>query len=114
MTNDDSKKLEGRRISAKEAAEFLGVPYQNISRIDRQGEYIKRYRLGHRTYVYDLDSLHAFLDAKLVRPLARIDRPLQAVKTRRVPISSPEVARTPLREFLRQELHKADPKKKRK
>lgn len=114
MTNDDSRKLDGRRISAKEAAEFLGVPYQNISRIDRQGEYIKRYRLGHKTYVYDLDSLHAFLEAKLVRPHARIDRPLQAAKARRVTISSPEAAKTSLQEFLRQQLREADPKKKRK
>ncbi|MDN8050207.1 hypothetical protein [Burkholderia multivorans] len=67
MTNDDSRKLDGRRINAKEVAEFLGVPYQIISRIDRQGEYIKRYRLGHKTYVYDVDSMHAFLEAKLVR-----------------------------------------------
>ena len=114
MTNDDSRKHDGRRISAKEAAEFLGVPHQSISRIDRQGEYIKRYRLGHKTYVYDLDSLHAFLEAKLVRPQVRIDRPLQATKVRRATTSSPEVARSSLRELLRQELNKIDPKKKRK
>ncbi|MDN7779387.1 MULTISPECIES: helix-turn-helix transcriptional regulator [Burkholderia cepacia complex] len=112
MTNDDSRKLDGRRISAKEAAEFLGVSYQNISRIDRQGEYIKRYRLGHKTYVYDLDSLHAFLEAKLVKPHARIDRHLQAAKARRVTINSPEVTRSPLQEFLREQIRKADPKKK--
>ena len=58
-----------KRISAKEAAEFLGVPYQNISRIDRQGEFIKRYRLGHKTYVYDLESLEVFLEAKRVKPI---------------------------------------------
>ncbi|HDR8928320.1 TPA: helix-turn-helix domain-containing protein [Burkholderia vietnamiensis] len=114
MTNDDSRKLDGRRISAKEAAEFLGVPYQSISRLDRQGEYIKRYRLGHKTYVYDLDSLHAFLEAKLVRPQARTDRPLQASKVRRATIDSPEVASSPLQEFLRQQLREIDPKKKRK
>lgn len=114
MTNDDSRKLDGRRISAKEAAEFLGVPYQSISRIDRQGEYIKRYRLGHKTYVYDLDSLHAFLEAKLVRPQARIDRPLQAAKVKRATINSPEVARSPLQEFLRQQLCETGSKKKRK
>ncbi|WP_159085672.1 hypothetical protein [Burkholderia sp. MSMB0856] len=114
MENDDSKKLDGRRISAKEAAEFLGVPYQSISRIDRQGEYIKRYRLGHKTYVYDLDSLHVFLEAKLVRPPARIDRPLQPVKARRVTISSPEGIGSPLQEFLRQQLNGIGPKKKRK
>ncbi|WP_175984454.1 helix-turn-helix transcriptional regulator [Burkholderia vietnamiensis] len=114
MANDDSRKHDGRRITAKEAAEFLGVPYQSISRIDRQGEYIKRYRLGHKTYVYDLDSLHAFLEAKLIKPPVRTDGPTQAGKVRRVTISSPEVARTPLQEFLRQQLHKDDPKKKRK
>lgn len=114
MANDDSRKSDGRRISAKEAAEFLGVPYQGISRIDRQGEHIKRYRLGHKTYVYDLDSLHAFLEAKLVRPQVRIDRHLQAAKLRRATISSPEVARSPLQEFLRQQLRGTDPKKNRK
>ena len=114
MSNDDSGKLDGRRISAKEAAEFLGVPYQSISRIDRQGEYIKRYRLGHKTYVYDLDSLYAFLEAKLVKPKMRIDRPLQATKVRRATTSSPEVARSSLREFLRQSLNDVGPKKKRK
>jgi len=59
-----------KRVSAKEAAEFLGVPYANISRIDKQGEYIKRYKLGHKTHVYDLESLEAFLEAKRVKPLA--------------------------------------------
>ncbi|WP_155753900.1 helix-turn-helix transcriptional regulator [Burkholderia cepacia] len=114
MANDDSKKLGGRRISAKEAAEFLGVPYQNISRIDRQGEFIKRYRLGHKTYVYDLDSLHAFLEAKLVRPQARIDRSIQVPKVRCTTTRSPEAAASPLQEFLRQKLNEIDPKRKRK
>jgi len=112
MANDDSRKFDGRRISAKEAAAFLGVPYQSISRIDRQGEYIKRYRLGHKTYVYDLDSLRAFLEAKLVRPQMRIDRPLQATKVRRATTSSPELARSSLRELLRQNLSEIGPKKK--
>lgn len=62
--------LGKKRISAKEAAEFLGVPYENISRIDKLGEYIKRYKLGHKTYVYDLESLEAFLEARRVEPIA--------------------------------------------
>ncbi|MFL9918847.1 helix-turn-helix domain-containing protein [Paraburkholderia fungorum] len=63
--------LGKKRVSAKDAAEFLGVPYVTISRIDRRGEFIKRYKLGHKTYVYDLESLEAFLEAKLIRPVSR-------------------------------------------
>lgn len=36
----------GKRVSAKEAAAILGVPYQNISRIDRTCTIIQRFRLG--------------------------------------------------------------------
>jgi hypothetical protein len=62
---------EGKRVSAKEAAAILGVPYASISRIDRGGTHIKRYRLGHKTYVYDLDSLYDFLASCQSKPLQR-------------------------------------------
>ncbi|WP_254213519.1 hypothetical protein [Burkholderia multivorans] len=51
----------GKRVSAKEAAAILGVPYHSISRIDRNCTIIQRFRLGHKTYVYDLDSLYRYL-----------------------------------------------------
>lgn len=92
-----------KRISAKEAAEFLGVPYATISRIDRRGEIIKRYRLGHKTYVYDLESLEAFLGAKLVKP---ISSPVARLHSRRsdVVVRLPGEPREPLRDFLRKTL----------
>ena len=53
--------VKGKRVSATEAAEILGVPRYAISRIDRAGEIIKRYKLGHKTHVYELESLYQFL-----------------------------------------------------
>ncbi|TDN63124.1 hypothetical protein B0G77_6747 [Paraburkholderia sp. BL10I2N1] len=61
----------GKRVSAKEAAEILGVPRYAISRIDRAGEIIKRYKLGHKTHVYELDSLYRFLASCQSTPLSR-------------------------------------------
>lgn len=60
---------KGRRVSAAEAAEMLCVPRYAISRIDRSGEVIKRYKLGHKTHVYEIDSLHAYLEVCLVKPV---------------------------------------------
>ncbi|MEZ7525923.1 hypothetical protein, partial [Burkholderia vietnamiensis] len=64
----------GKRVSAKEAAAILGVPYQNISRIDRTCTIIQRFRLGHKTYVYDLDSLYRYLAACQSKPSPRMVR----------------------------------------
>ncbi|HDR8957057.1 helix-turn-helix domain-containing protein [Burkholderia vietnamiensis] len=61
--------LQKKRVSAAEAAAILGVPKETISRIDRRGEIIRRYRLGHKTVVYDVESLEQFLLAKAVRPV---------------------------------------------
>ncbi|KIP14538.1 hypothetical protein KY49_679 [Burkholderia sp. MSHR3999] len=58
----------GKRVSAKEAAAILGVPYQNISRIDRACTVIQRFRLGHKTYVYDVDSLYRYLASCQSKP----------------------------------------------
>ncbi|ASW00159.1 helix-turn-helix transcriptional regulator [Paraburkholderia aromaticivorans] len=95
-----------KRISAKESAEFLGVPYATISRIDRQGEIIKRYRLGHKTHVYDLESLEAFLDAKLVKP---IPLPPAQPRSRRsdVAVKVPGEQKESLRDFLRRSVEEA-------
>ncbi len=62
---------KSKRVSAKEAAVILGVPYANISRIDRACAIIQRYKLGHKTYVYDLDSLYRFLASCQSKPLQR-------------------------------------------
>jgi hypothetical protein len=62
---------EGKRVSATEAAKILGVPRYAISRIDRAGEIIQRYKLGHKTHVYELDSLYRFLEAALVKPIPK-------------------------------------------
>jgi len=59
----------GRRVTAEEAAEILGVPAHLISRLDLRGEWIKRYKLTRKTHVYDVESLHAYLNAKLVKPI---------------------------------------------
>ena len=64
---------DGKRVSAKEAASILGVSYQNISRIDRAGEIIQRFRLGHKTFVYDLDSLYRFLASCQSKQLPKVD-----------------------------------------
>ncbi|WNC88824.1 hypothetical protein RI103_14065 [Paraburkholderia sp. FT54] len=92
-----------KRTSAKEAAEFLGVPYAAISRIDRAGEFIKRYKLGHKTYVYDLASLHAFLEAKLVKP---IPSPVRRPRSRRsdVAVGLSGEQRESLRDFFNKTL----------
>lgn len=58
----------GKRVSAKEAAAILGVPYHSISRIDRNCTIIQRFRLGHKTYVYDLDSLYRYLASCQSKP----------------------------------------------
>lgn len=62
---------KGKRVSAKEAADILGVPRYSISRLDRAGEIIKRYKLGHKTHVYDLDSLYEFLASCQSKPLQK-------------------------------------------
>jgi hypothetical protein len=74
--------INGKRVSAAEAAEILGLPRYAISRIDRRGEIIKRYKLGHKTHVYDLDSLHAYLEATLVRPIAKPTAPNRSATVR--------------------------------
>jgi len=86
------------------AADILGVPRNTISRIDRQGEIIKRYKLGHKTFVYDLESLQAFLDAALVRPTqsAAVHRKFSGREKSKVSLPSEEASK--LREFLRQTL----------
>lgn len=62
---------KGKRVSAAEAAEILGVPRYAISRIDRAGEIIQRYKLGHKTHVYELASLYKFLEACQSKPLQK-------------------------------------------
>lgn len=59
----------GKRVSATEAAQILGVPRYAISRIDRAGEIIQRYKLGHKTHVYELESLYKFLASCQSKPL---------------------------------------------
>ncbi len=108
MTN-----VRGKRVSAKEAAEILGVPYQNISRIDRQGEFIKRYRLGHKTFVYELESLYAFLDAKLVRPIPKPTLPTTRAVRGHVANIGNRQQQSSLREFLTQALKGTAPNRKR-
>ncbi|WP_232517840.1 hypothetical protein [Burkholderia ambifaria] len=59
---------KGKRVTAKEAAAFPGVAYQNISRIDRGCTVIQRFRLGHKTLAYDLDSLYRYLASCTSKP----------------------------------------------
>lgn len=93
--------LGKKRIGAKEAAEFLGVPQATVSRIDQRGEIIKRYKLGHKTYVYDLESLELFLESKLVRPIrSPTVSPLGAAKPRQPVKLSFEKPKFSLLEFL--------------
>jgi len=92
------KLVEKKRVSAKEAAGILGVPYQTISRIDRLGTIIKRYRLGHKTYVYDVESLEQFLLAKEVKPVLRPGLTRKSSQLAPTPTYSEE--RFSLKEFL--------------
>jgi hypothetical protein len=62
---------KGKRVSATEAAQILGVPRYAISRIDRTGEIMQRYKLGHKTHVYELESLYAFLASSQSKPLQK-------------------------------------------
>lgn len=97
----------GKRVSAKEAAEILGVPASAVSRIDRQGTIIKRYKLGHKTHVYELESLYTFLEAKLVKPVPSPITSSTSGAPRRVRDWKPgENQTSSLREFLGEELKK--------
>jgi hypothetical protein len=49
------------------------VPYQHISRIDRSCSIIQRFRLGHKTYVYDLESPYRFLASCQSKPSPKMD-----------------------------------------
>lgn len=53
----------GKRVSAKEAAEILGVPAHLVSRLDVEGQHIKRFKLTRKTHVYDVQSLYAYLES---------------------------------------------------
>lgn len=95
----------GKRVSAKEAAAILGVPYQNISRIDRTCTIIQRFRLGHKTYVYDLDSLYRYLAACQSKPsprMANVATGGRSSASSRVTAS--EKQSSSLRDFLRARL----------
>lgn len=73
-----------KRISAAEAAKILGVPVRLISRLDIRGDWIKRYKLTRKTHVYDLDSLHAYLAAKLVQATSSDVRTPTALSRKRL------------------------------
>ncbi|WP_124921696.1 helix-turn-helix transcriptional regulator [Burkholderia sp. Bp9099] len=96
--------LQKKRVSATEAASILGVPKNTISRIDRRGEIIRRYKLGHKTFVYDVESLEQFLLAKEVRPVQAptvdpVGRARKSYPTRTVTLPG-EQKQSSLREFL--------------
>ncbi|MDR5660980.1 helix-turn-helix domain-containing protein [Burkholderia cenocepacia] len=95
--------LQKKRVSAAEAADILGVPRATISRIDRQGEIIRRYKIGHKTFVYDVESLEQFLLANEVRP-ARPPTVSPVVRGRtpypKDTVSLPGEPKQSLREFL--------------
>lgn len=96
--------LQKKRVGAAEAAAILGVPKETISRIDRQGEIIRRYKIGHKTFVYDVESLEQFLLANEVRPVRApapdpIVRGRKSYPTRTVTLSG-EKKQSSLRQFL--------------
>ncbi|MCB4342458.1 hypothetical protein LA345_00740 [Burkholderia vietnamiensis] len=95
----------GKRVSAKEAADILGVPYQNISRIDRTCTIIQRFRLGHKTYVYDLDSLYRYLAACQSKPSRKMDAGVSAGRSNAsLKARVSERQNSSLRDFLRAKL----------
>ncbi|MFM0020884.1 helix-turn-helix transcriptional regulator [Paraburkholderia azotifigens] len=101
--------LDRKRVSAAEAADILGVPRNAISRIDRAGEFIRRYKLGHKTYVYDVESLEQFLLAKEVRP---ISKPSVGGARDVVPAAPRKSSGlSPLQHFLREKQREWDMKK---
>lgn len=101
-----------KRVSAAEAAEILGVPRYAISRIDRTGEIIQRYKLGHKTHVYDLDSLHAYLAAMLVKPISRPSVENTRSRRSRVGVGLPDRPKESLRAFLKRTLAESQAREK--
>ncbi|WP_124570204.1 AlpA family transcriptional regulator [Burkholderia sp. Bp8984] len=109
--------LQKKRVSAAEAASILGVPKNTISRIDRRGEIIRRYKLGHKTFVYDVESLEQFLLANEVRPVQAptvdpVGRARKSYPARTVTLPG-EQKQSSLREFLqgmRKERYEQDKK----
>ncbi|PRF97437.1 hypothetical protein C6Q14_28245 [Burkholderia ambifaria] len=96
--------LQKKRVSAAEAADILGVPRATISRIDRQGEIIRRYKIGHKTFVYDVESLEQFLLANEVQPIRApattpVVRGRKSYPTRTITLPG-EKKQSSLREFL--------------
>ncbi|WP_104012073.1 helix-turn-helix transcriptional regulator [Burkholderia anthinoferrum] len=96
--------LQKKRVSAAEAAAILGIPKETISRIDWRGEIIRRYKLGHKTFVYDVESLEQFLLAKEVRPMQApmvepVVRGRKPYPTRTITLPS-ETKQSSLRELL--------------
>jgi hypothetical protein len=60
---------EGKRVGAEEAAEILGVPARQISRLDIEGRFIQRFKVTRKTHVYDVESLYLYLEASRVAPI---------------------------------------------
>ncbi|MGK8202918.1 helix-turn-helix transcriptional regulator [Burkholderia cenocepacia] len=108
--------LQKKRVGAAEAATILGVPKETISRVDRRGEIIRRYKIGHKTFVYDVESLEQFLLANEVRPVRAPakdpvvrDRKLHPTRTGKLP---GEPKQSSLCEFLKAKRKERDEENK--
>lgn len=59
----------GPRLNEPQARAFTGMSPQHLKSL-RRARAIRFYRVGHRTVVYDRDSLAAWLAVRAVEPLA--------------------------------------------
>jgi excisionase family DNA binding protein len=50
------------RLNSKKAAEFLAVSPDLLKRLRQEGK-IQYYKIGYRTYVYEIDDLEAYLES---------------------------------------------------
>ena len=56
------------RLSPQRAKEFSGLSEQQLKAL-RRSRAVRFYRTGHRSVVYDRDSLAAWLETRAIEPL---------------------------------------------
>jgi hypothetical protein len=94
-----------RRVTAKEAAEILGVPVHLISRLDVAGRWIKRFKLTRKTHVYDVQSLYEYLEACRVKPVQRPNVNANGMRPIASPSANASSPRSSLLDILNKKLN---------
>jgi hypothetical protein len=62
----------GPRLNESQARAFTGMTPQQLKSL-RRSRAVRFYRVGHRTVVYDRDSLAAWLAVRVVEPLCGLN-----------------------------------------